>query len=375
VTDANQECNTASAEHAVFINARPRALMKITASSDSLSAIAPYSMVTFNAQKSEDGDGFIRRYSWDFGDGGFSEGVFVQHQFKRSGRYNVKLVVQDNSGTSCNTDTASTLLTVTDAPAWTIEGPQEACIEQAVAFSLKATGSGNSAPDPVIWLFSDGDTLQGVQVAKSFHSAGKYQVQAVCRDAWSTTKNIQIIALPSVSLPDRLEADVEEPVEIQPVIVNENHLPLIFQWDLGDGTRSDQPSVRHVYQRSGIYNATFTLQHADLKSCPSSIHKVGIDVYPKPDAAILIRPDTLYSGGARDEATFKAVLSDSTRDWVFHWDFGDGQTASGRCVNYSYPQAGSFTVQLAVWDASSKTARKYTATKHVQVQSRYGQMK
>ena len=42
---------------------------------------------------SMDSDGYIKAYTWDFGDGETGEGVFVQHQYKQPGNYQVSLQV------------------------------------------------------------------------------------------------------------------------------------------------------------------------------------------------------------------------------------------------------------------------------------------
>jgi len=54
--------------------------------------------VSFDASGSEDPDGKIVGYSWDFGDGEVGEGVEVKHLFEKPGTYTVKLTVTDDDG-------------------------------------------------------------------------------------------------------------------------------------------------------------------------------------------------------------------------------------------------------------------------------------
>lgn len=55
-------------------------------------------LVTFNALKSQDPDGEIVSYEWDFGEGVENTSVVVDHVFKKTGTQNVTLKVTDDKG-------------------------------------------------------------------------------------------------------------------------------------------------------------------------------------------------------------------------------------------------------------------------------------
>jgi PKD repeat protein len=55
-------------------------------------------LITFNASPSNDPDGDIVSYEWDFGDGESAVGEIVQHSYLSKGSYNVTLTVRDNDG-------------------------------------------------------------------------------------------------------------------------------------------------------------------------------------------------------------------------------------------------------------------------------------
>jgi len=54
--------------------------------------------VTFDGSKSNDPDGEIVEWSWDFGDGNFGTGETVVHSYLKTGTFFVKLKVTDNDG-------------------------------------------------------------------------------------------------------------------------------------------------------------------------------------------------------------------------------------------------------------------------------------
>ena len=62
---------------------------------------------TFDGSGSNDSDGTIASYAWNFGDGSTGSGATVQHSYATGGEYSAVLIVTDNDG---DTDSTSRLL-------------------------------------------------------------------------------------------------------------------------------------------------------------------------------------------------------------------------------------------------------------------------
>ena len=58
----------------------------------------PGQTIVFDGSDSQDPDGTIESYQWDFGDGNSDSGITVEHSYTESGTYTVTLTVTDNEG-------------------------------------------------------------------------------------------------------------------------------------------------------------------------------------------------------------------------------------------------------------------------------------
>jgi len=96
--------------HAIQIIATTVATPPIASFTYSPSTPVAGETVTFNASESNDPDGTIVSYSWNFGDSTTDTGMIVTHTYTAGGTYTVTLTVTDNDGLS---DIASHDVTVT----------------------------------------------------------------------------------------------------------------------------------------------------------------------------------------------------------------------------------------------------------------------
>jgi PKD repeat protein len=175
--------------------------------------------VSFDASESDDPDGNIDSYEWDFtGDGSVdATGEMVSRSFAEAGDYTVSLTVSDDSGA---TATSSQTLTVAESPKARMSiSPSKPEVGQEVTFS----GAASSDPDGSIstyeWdLTGDGSVdTTGQEVTHTYESSGELWVTLTVVDgddlSSETRKQIAVEATETAPESGENEEGSAEPTE------------------------------------------------------------------------------------------------------------------------------------------------------------------
>ena len=182
-----------------LINVAPAASFTVSA----LSGTAPLT-VNFSGILSSDEDGTIKKYEWDFGDGGSAVGEAVSHTFNTAGSFPVVLRVTDDDGA---TDTATQTIVVLPAEepgGGTGTGPTVSFtstpltgqVPLTVTFNASATTYPGHSLTSYTWNFGDATTGTGITTTHIYGTAGTYAVvlTVIASDNTSRTANQSIIA-------------------------------------------------------------------------------------------------------------------------------------------------------------------------------------
>ena len=148
----------------------------------------------FDASTSDDPDGTIASYEWDFGDGGTDAGETVTHTFAAPGTYPVTLTVTDDDNAEHSvtedvtvTDDAPPEITFVGAADGTgatstsvhrVSVPAATQADDALVLTLSTNSPTATASDPAGWLRQD-------EVHTSSMSAFTWTKVAVATDAGS----------------------------------------------------------------------------------------------------------------------------------------------------------------------------------------------
>ncbi len=142
--------------------------------------------VVFNASLSDDPDGEIANYSWEFGDSNGAFGVLASHEYSENGTYTVTLMVKDDKGGENSTKKD---LTVTKQVKPSKEGPVAVIeIVEVVELNVTVTGEkshafGDASISNYTWTFGDGATAFGESAKHTYAANGTYTITLTVTDS------------------------------------------------------------------------------------------------------------------------------------------------------------------------------------------------
>jgi len=146
-------------------------------------------IIHFDASSSNDPDGSVISYFWDFGDGTDATGVTVNHAYEDDGVYTVTLTVTDDDG---ETASKSAVETVSNRPpiALFTDDATNADVDELIRFDA----SGSYDPDGIIlnyfWDFGDGtNATMCVILGHAYTEDGDYTVTLTVTDDDGTSSS------------------------------------------------------------------------------------------------------------------------------------------------------------------------------------------
>lgn len=330
---------------------------------------------SFDGSRSDDSDGSIEHWSWNFGDGATASGMTAEHEFSAAGTFTVKLNVEDDEGA---TDSYSKTVTV----ALPNQDPTAKfslhCQDNVCNFDGAASSDTDGHVVNWGWKFGDGGTASGAQATHSYAAAGSYSITLTVKDddgASDSRSNTVTVSLPNqVPLADftvtcdglDCSADATGSVDPDGEIVS-------YHWDLGDGESAAGAAISHSYGEAGSFTLTLTVK--DDKGATAAI-SFAVTVYgpeqepdpdPEPEAPppppteppiTNQSPDAQFTSDCElNRCIFDARASSDSDGQIsaWRWSLGDGHTATGIIVEHEFTTAGRYQVSLTVEDEQGAT--------------------
>jgi PKD repeat protein len=245
----------------------------------------PLQTVVFDASSSLDEGlscGASCTYRWEFGDGSTATGIFVTHQYRTMGNYQLRLTVTDQRGASA---TLARPVVVGEAIAPTAVftfSPTPAETGQVVFFNAEQS---TAAPGRRIvsydWDFGSGRTATGITTSKTFENPGTYTVTLVVVDdagARGTTSREVTIG----NVDTRPGTSLNATLVVTPTSTASTPAPLStvflfdasgssgpsriveYRFNMGDGSpdavQPTLPTWSYQYRTAGIYNVRVTVR-------------------------------------------------------------------------------------------------------------------
>ncbi|MEN8006038.1 MAG: PKD domain-containing protein [Candidatus Krumholzibacteriota bacterium] len=180
-------------------------------------ANGPYAALTgaplaFSSAGSNDPDGTIDSYLWDFGDGGTSTQANPSYTYTVAGNYTVTLTVTDNLGAEGSDTAAADITAPNQAPVAEANGPYSGLTGSAVAFSSAGSNDSDGTIVSYLWTFGDGGTSTEANPSYTYAAAGSYTVTLTVTDNDGAEGS------------DNAAAEINDPVVGDPEVwINEFH--------------------------------------------------------------------------------------------------------------------------------------------------------
>ena len=254
--------------------------------------------VVFDGSDSLTEEGEQLNYVWDFGDGTSGKGVKTTHIYRKGGRYNPRLTVDDKRGTRCSKAIATVIADVNTAPIARIDGPRIVCIGKTVNFDASNSSDADGDSLRYYWSFGDDVSRQGSQKANyTFRTGGVHTIRLSVDDGRGyecskadTTISVRVNRPPVANPGANLACCVDEKNYFDgSASTDPDGDKLTYSWDFGDGTKATGEKVYHIYAEPGIYKIVLTVDDNTGTECSTSTASFTANANTPPVPVIKIR--------------------------------------------------------------------------------------
>jgi gliding motility-associated-like protein len=297
------------------------------------------SNVQFTNVSTVPGGGSITSYTWNLGNGSFSNAQAPLVTYTSSGNYVVSLSLTSNRNCVA---TQSTALVIYPKPTASFNSnSQNACAPQYSFGNTSSISSGSIAS--YTWNFGNGTSSQQNPVY-SFPAAGNYTVSMIatsnqgCKD--TSYKSLAIYPFPVVGF-TAPSTCLNKAV----VFLNTSSISLgaiaSYTWSFGNNATSNILNPSLNYLNSGAY--VVTLSATSNQNCVSTATG-NLVIYPVPSASLAA--SSLCHGSSTSFSGNSSISSGSLV--AFAWNFGDGNTSNAANPNHTYANTGNYAVSYTV---------------------------
>ncbi|MBN1160178.1 MAG: PKD domain-containing protein [Candidatus Diapherotrites archaeon] len=332
--------------------------------------------IDFDASDSTDREGTVEGYLWDFGDGTTATEPKVTHKFSQPGEYNVNFTATDNDGVI---ETKLTKINIIGNYWPTAEAGESFSVRVFSNFVFDGTGAD---ADGKIVLYEWDVESDGIYDLKSentgslqyrYNETGTYTATLrVTDDEGATgTDTVTVTVRDQNKAPtammtvgnQKIKVNTDITFDATPSSDSDGQIAR-YEWNFGDGFKSDKKVVKHQYPSDGKYTVILTVE--DNEAARNSISKYVIVYTTAKDEDDWVKPVPVISYRKLDSLVFE--FSDNSYDpdgYIANrkWDFnGDGtfdvdtnEWVTPIKKQYTYEKAGSYLVKLLVTDDDGAT--------------------
>jgi PKD repeat protein len=323
---------------------------------------------------SDDPDGRIATFAWDFGDGATSDLRNPDHEYAAGGTYTVRLTVTDNDGATAFVEHAVTVDAPPPPPASTTttitsDTPDPSDPDQPITVSFTVSASGGGTPTGTVTVTDDnggGCTGTAPSGSCSYTPSGTgsrtiratYEGDASFTGSSDTEEHTVTTPPPPNQAPDADYNWTCTDLTCQFTDGSRDNDGTVtgWVWDFGhDGATSGERNPPHTFPSAGTYSVTLTATDDD-GATDASTANVTVEAPPPPN----LQPAAAFEFDCDElECDFQSRSTDNDGRIVnYSWTFGDGETSAGDDDDqpeHLYGAPGTYQVMLTVTDEDGAT--------------------
>lgn len=354
-------------EGEITVNALP-----VVVFNDFPRVVSPGQSIILDASGSYDPEGRPLRYQWLLNGSFRSNASRFRFSSTISGRYEIKLVLDDTQPDAFCTQTTEIIeIIVNTQPYAEIEAPR--VIAPGVANQVFVRNDTDADGDSLAfrWEVSDQSEIQTGRNAVIQHERpGTYTVRLTADDetgtlnaTFSTSVSYKVNAAP---IPRFQIAEIEAPGESVTLDARRSSDPdgdpLTFAWYISDGRSLEGPYHQITFDEPGDYKITLTVNDGEEveNSIQTLQRELRINHAPVPIITATNHTNTSI-------VPFSAQESFDTDQTIVRWlwDFGDGNRGNGEEITHTYRRHGTYEVTLTVDDGMNVSNSVQSVSKTV----------
>lgn len=303
---------------------------------------------------------------WEMNNSYIGSGYYANYQFPRSGSYNLRVRVRDNSGVEREDSRNFNLGSAGQIGFNLWASNSSPRVGETVQFEFRDV-NGGSSPYHYNWSSNTGASGTGDRFSYTFRNSGLHRLKVMVYDQYKR-KTVKYYTYRtsggggSGAIKANISYSTDRPSIGQLVSLNASNVsggspPYRFEWSV-DGTRiSEDSSARNTWYREG--RSKVTLKVYDSQGSSTSVHhtfQIGSG-----GGGNLTFSQQVSNSNPRinDSVTFKAEnVRGGTPPYSYRWEVNGFTIGMFDTTTYRFNQPGNFTVKITVKDNAGNTAER-----------------
>lgn len=247
-------------------------------------------LITISVINNTDADNDNLTYKWEgLGIPRNSTGKTITIQQQRPGIYPIRLAINDGSNALNSSYVVNRVYEVNAAPIPQFSIPLQVAPGQILPLDASLTTDSNNDVLTYFWYVNDNEVSRTKLTTISLNEPGDYQIKLAVDDRRGVSNSKQslirllhvntpptaLITAASVTASGRVTFSGEKSVDSETKLVS-------YDWDFGDGNTGTGAKVEHIYEKTGTYFATLTVDDGSglANSIQSTRHKIVVNTFP-----------------------------------------------------------------------------------------------